>query len=335
MLNDNPKSITNPISKRRTTGCPEVSRASEPCPRLPFGGGVGMVHESPNSGVNSRNQSVDVRASIHTIGCMLAPSPGFEAWLTGLSPDSHTFQEKLPYWTKETWSIKGLGFFTKYTPESGVSSYKVFTETPEHTLPIVKTQATILGFDRIDIALDYDADLSGCEFVALRFKYHARFGLGKKLETLTFGRRGRGGGEKRTYRIYNKGKCGGTDRWRIEVQYRPDNVCASLPDNLFDPVSIFYFPPVPAEGMSMNDQAMLYFCHYHPAAEQSLHYGAKKRLQENRDKYLLQVLPQPNDAYRLNQSALMEVLSGIESDLREIVHFDPETGEVLDDAPLG
>ena len=266
-----------------------------------------MQDGGANSGKDGANWTVGAAAGSHTIGFALEPREGFESWLAEMG----TRLQERRYGTgfvRETIDVPGCGLFIA-TTRSGdsVPQYRLSTEEPVEALLNSASLFVPTGIYRLDIALDYDADLSGCEFAVKGAQYRTEYRSGR-LQSVYFGKRT----SERFFRVYDRaarGKRGDTG-WRVELEWKPKKDHYELPETLFDALDVRYYPP--RGKLKVRDEAMLFYLSHHPDAERSLSYGTRQNIKLLREQHSVQLSPSPSTLYR-------SVRAGIQADISRML----------------
>jgi hypothetical protein len=267
-----------------------------------------MKAAASNSIQNSEFCTVAVDTSLHTVDFQCEPRDGFFEWLTDERVNDSHSTSRTGWLTQKSW-VPQVGLFIEGVDPTGVSrSLTLSTSNPTEALPLLAGLVDVTGITRVDVALDYHADLSGCDFSVPHIHNLSVYRNGGKLDSVTFGSRK----SKRFIRIYNKAakaKIPGP-LWRVEAELRSKGeplLC--LPIDTMDDVSIQYFPPI--HSMRWPDEAQLHYAHDRPAVLRGLSSTVKQRQQALRDKYLSLVVPQPGEAYRDSLPELSHTLNDI------------------------
>jgi len=249
-----------------------------------------------------------VKVSIHTIGFRCEPRRDFVRWLDTTCSRMSRAEYKTGA-VKQTSYLDDLGVFVLYVSPHGEYTLTFTTETPEQAISDLQADdvVTFEHLTRVDVALDYDADLSGCDFTMPRVKRRDSRGQNGLLEGVVFGSRR----SRRYVRIYDRRRKAATpDRcWRIEIEYKPSNGLTRLPEDLFDPLRMRYFPP--AGELPWNDAAVLHYAHDNPGVERQISTRTRRRLNKLRAEHLDTVLPTPSEAYRAHLPSLERQLDGM------------------------
>ena len=237
--------------------------------------------------------------------------PGVARWV-GTSPLLGSARPAmLPYrWSHTVLGGGGLLQYGDARQSSGVFSgaevHVRYDFNPAH-VPHEWASEILSWFDeprvtRLDVAIDYPRDLSGCGFDRARASRTEHRSASGRLETVYLG----APGSKLRFVCYDKARereyAGqstpeGRDWWRVEARYRPGRDDPILPIELFRSVEVT--EPVPAISGNWRDVAALKWAHMNPAFVKALHWRNRRTIEEGLDGLLRPLLPSPRCVYEL------------------------------------
>lgn len=234
-------------------------------------------------------------ATTHTVGFTIQPQESFGEWLysSAVRRESTHYRnggERTKFWVPECGLIIG-----DLSPGDLVPRYKLSTEAPAEVFLEAEKLYYPTAIYRLDVAIDYPMDLSGCWFQARGLKARNSYVSSGKLETLYLG----GSRSQKRFRIYDRAGRGAKSKgngWRIELEWKPKTDYCELPQDLFDGLDVRYFPP--AGTLPIRDAADLEYLYRNPEAIRKYPYRTRKRLDALREEHLRAVDPSPAAAYR-------------------------------------
>lgn len=180
------------------------------------------------------------------------------------------------------------------------------TSTPECLIQLLRLMKDIRP-TRLDLAIDYQADLSGYQYSTMVPKAGAIwYGRDRKPETFYLGKRSSGS----MYRIYNKAReqgLTGGDWWRIEqeIHLRPGEDWRDKKP--FDDLRIVK----PAHFLNVVDAAVLDYLKAHPSAwaELTTYQRKKYRKMINGEEDTVSLMPRPQDVFTVERWKVDAILN--------------------------
>lgn len=205
-----------------------------------------------------------------------------------------------PY--RDSWLMTD-GSFLQYADDTAAKVSPIRFEFNPNKCAVVQVLKLMTFFQdkrasRVDVAIDFDKDLSQYVWICSGVKSTRYSGRSRELETLYFG----GSGSSLQFRIYNKALEQKEQRtwWRVEAQKRlRPRESDYLPEGLFRNLFAIGFQ----KETSLNDRALLHYLHCYPEEEQNVTRWHKKRLIETASDIL-----NVNDLYLAGREKLKGVL---------------------------
>lgn len=219
---------------------------------------------------------------------------------------------QMPYrWQRQALGMSGL---LQYSDGLRSAVRVRFDCNPEHCDASVIREVAgwleNLHVTRVDVALDYPENLSGCLFDRPRASRQSHHGADGQLETVYLG----APGSKLRYRCYDKGRervfagqsavtVDGAAWWRLEAVWRPVGPDTVLPETLFDSLGVDRFAPNVCG--SWKDVGALLYARDHPEWIRRLHWRQRRAVSEGLECVCSALDPAPVALYMASRERLL------------------------------